>query len=212
MIILPSRGRPDQLARFFASSQPGPSGILLLDEDDKASHDAALPAGWCCVIGPRRGNIEWCNEAFKLFPHEPWYACLGDDMECGPPGWDERLARAAGAWGLAYADDGINGEKHPAVPFLGGELVRAVGWIAPPGMRHGLFYDNLWSDIATALGTRSYHPDLKTLHRHWSTPGGQPFDATARERPIHNDGAVYRAFHDTGAFAQLIERIKGMQA
>ena len=207
MIIIPSRGRPHSLARFFASSKPTERGVVLLDEDDSGQYQQhlALPPNWEVLIGPRAGYTELVNRAFRRYPDEPWYANLGDDCLCSPPGWDTRLAALAGSDGVAYGNDMINGQRACCFPFLGGDLARRIGWLAYPAFSH-LYSDTVWREIGTSLGVLRYCPDIVTEHLHWTT-GKQPYDQTARERRTAGDRETYEHLV-AGGFAEILARCK----
>lgn len=153
-----------------------------------------MPNGWSALIGPRAGYVALLNRAFACFPNEPWYACWGDDVLCRPAGWDTYLAKSADSDRIAFGDDCINGERTCCLPFIGGDLVRKVGWLAYPKLNH-LYCDTVWHAIGQALGVLSYHPEIITEHCHWST-GKQPYDLTAQERNIAGDREAYAGFLD----------------
>ena len=193
MIVIPSRGRPDSLQRFFDESEPQEIGVIVLDDDDAHRYvNLTLPNGWSCLVGPRASYVELMNRAFCLFPNEPWYAYGGDDVLARPVGWDTFLAQAAGADGLAYGDDGINGEKACCLPFIGGDLVRRAGWLACPMFGH-LYSDTVWGEISRSLGVRRYFPEIITEHLHWSV-GKQLYDNTAKERRTAGDHQAFAVF------------------
>lgn len=193
MIVLPSRGRPESLRQFFEGSQPRERGVVMLDQDDAKQYEAVtLPENWSLLIGPRIGYVAMLNQAFRVYSHEPWYACWGDDVRCHPIGWDRELARVAGTEHIAYGDDLINGSRMCGLPFIGGDLVRRIGWLACPTLTH-LYCDTVWGDIGRALGVLHYLPDIITEHLHWST-GKQPYDRTAQERQISGDQFAYSGF------------------
>ncbi len=205
MIIIPSRGRASSLLRFFQESQPHECGVVLLDDDDAASYQQhlSLPSNWEIIVGPRAGYTALINRAFALYPDEPWYANLGDDCLCRPLGWDTYLASIAGTDCVAYGNDLINGEAACCFPFIGGELVRSIGWLAYPLFGH-LYSDTVWREIARALGGLRYCPNIVTEHLHWST-GKLPYDQTARERRTEGDREIYARLVATN-FKEILER------
>jgi hypothetical protein len=165
--------------------------VVLLD-DDAGDVGVTLPTNWAAVIGPRAGYVAKLNLAFAMFPNEPWYACWGDDILCRPDGWDTYLAQAAGSDSIAYGDDGINADRACCLPFIGGDLVRKVGWLACPYLQH-LYCDTVWRDIGRALEILQYFPEIATEHQHWSV-GKQEYDRTAQERQCSGDQAAYHGF------------------
>ncbi len=193
MIVLPSRGRPESLKAFLDGSQPSVRGVVMLDHDDAGKYAGLIvPDNWTVLIGPRLSYVSLLNLAFRIYPNEPFYAYGGDDFRCHPHGWDVHLAAVAGSDGIAYGDDLINGEKTCCIPFIGGDLVRQVGWLGYPGLSH-LYCDTIWRDLGRSLGRLRYCPEIVTEHLHWST-GKQPYDQTAQERKTDGDQAVYSDF------------------
>lgn len=184
MIFLPSRGRPKLLERFFRESRPRLPGLVLLDEDDAASYDAvALPPHWRKFVRPRAPLVEIFNRAWSALPMEPWYGMLGDDIVCGPDYWDVDLAGAAIPDRVAWGDDGINGLKLGTFFFVGGELVRRIGWLQHPALGH-LYADAVWNRIAIGAGIATYNAGIRTTHLRVQ-------DATYRERCKNGDPEAF---------------------
>lgn len=206
MILLPSRGRPDSLKRFFEESKPQVKGLLLLDEDDWAKYtDVDLPPKWDLFIGPNLRYQKKMNAAYERYPAERWYAWIGDDFVCPTPNWDLILRDEALAGHVAYGDDTINGPRNACAPFLPGWLVRAAGWICCPAFTH-LYVDQIWWEIGRDLGISKYRPDVVTKAFHWSQ-GNQEFDETARGRGTDNDHQAYGQFKEDG-YSDLLSRCK----
>lgn len=205
MHILPSRGRPKDLTRFFALSDPQESGILLLDDDDAHNYvDVPIPSHWQTIVGPRDSIVNLANRTFERFPDEDWYSFLADDLICGPQGWDSTLARLCGKDRLSWANDLINGPDNCCFPFIGGDLVRKMGWMFHPGFGH-LYVDTIWHHLQRDLNFGVYAPDITMEHLHWST-GKHARDQTAAERRIHGDSERYASLMHDG-YQALKERL-----
>lgn len=155
-------------------------GRVLIDEDDRGTYAGMqLPRNWDWMIGERAGLVEIQNRAWRSFPDEPWYAVCGDDLRFTPPGWDSILSTAAGRHHVAWADDGVKRDRLCTAYFVGGDLVRAMGWLAHPAFGH-LYADTVWWEIATRGGLARYQPQVKM--RHIRLP-----DRTFAERRIAGD-------------------------
>ena len=186
-------------------SKPTEPGVLFLDEDDAHNYKGIkIPSNWITVVGERKPIVQIFNDGFRLFPEEPWYACVADDLICGPEGWDTELAKTCGRDKIAWGQDGINGHTNCCVGFIGGDLTRKIGWTMYPGLNH-LYADNIWFNIQERLKIGVFRPSIYTEHQHWST-GKQPYDQTARERKIENDQATYEVF-----MSHFDEFIEGLQ-
>ena len=207
MIFLGSRGRPASLQRVFDSNPTHP-GIVMLDEDDAHNYaKVRIPPNWTIEVEQRTPLVPRINKVVARFPDLEWYGFGCDDIICSP-GWDVELAKEAGRYNVAWGDDLINGVKLSAVPFVGGDLVRAAGWFYPPVFKH-LYGDYVWYLVSQALGNGVYRPDVITEHLHWST-GKQPYDQTARERPVAHDHAVWPKF-EKNELPVIIDRLKRLR-
>lgn len=198
MILLPSRGRPQLLARFFEKSRPSLPGRVLVDDDDKSYAGMPLPRGWSWLIGPRAPLVKIFNRAWESMPGEAWYGMVGDDVVCSP-GWDVALAAAAVPNRVAWGDDGINGSTLGTTFFVGGDLARAMGWLQHPALGH-LYADTVWNRIATGAGLGVYRADIATTHMRIQ-------DATYRERSKAGDPEAFARIQEQ-EMAGLIDRAR----
>ena len=196
MFSLPSRGRPHNLRRFldaYEATYATAPMWLRLDDDDPAlgAYDAiTLPDNWLKTVGPRHPNR--CNgcvaEMYRLFPDEPVYGLMADDLIPRTEAWDARLIEAAGSSRLAYADDGKWGQELATHPVIGGDLVRAIGWLVLPTVLHS-FVDTALFAIAHRAGRLAYCPDVKLEHMH-------PLANDNHGKPKAEMDETYR-FHET---------------
>ena len=182
MILLPSRGRPGNLERFARECRAfdvRQRFTILLDDDDAKNYlSVKLPENCEIEIRGRKSNGERFQDYFERHPNEPYYAFFADDVIPHTREWDTKLAVAAGAINVAWPRDGI--ADQPTIVFIGGDLVRTVGWLCPPGLKH-LWLDTLWGEIGKALGVTHFCRDIEMEHCHY-TNGKAPYDATYRER------------------------------
>ena len=175
MWLLPSRRRPANLARFFdaykATGATTP-GMVIIDQEDLVEHYAdyraiGLPVGWHldATVGKTQG--EKIAEVWHRVQHCAWLGLIGDDCEPRTPALGPAAARAA--WTLANivsCDDGWQAPKRLGNCWvMGGELVRAVGYIFPPGLQH-LCVDDVWETIGREAGCWTCRMDVLVAHRH----------------------------------------------
>lgn len=177
MFFLPSRNRPERLQQALdkiikaGASNPG---LIVIDGEDEAKYaNLRLPDGWSLKFLPHdMGGVarvwNWCIDNH---PDLPWYGMITDDLHVQTEGWDTKLIEAAGARGIASADDKwqaranvSEGRLHGAVVF-GGDLIRTVGYWAPRGMIHN-FVDDLWEQIGRSFGCWRSCMDVVTEHMH----------------------------------------------
>ena len=185
MHILPTRGRPQILQRYFDEGKPAESGVVIIDSDQcRMYQDVTIPDHWdVLLVQPMQGFVAKVNLGFKYAPDEPWYSFEGDDCIGRPSGWDTKLGERAAQGYITYGDDLFN---HKVThPYICGHFCRDLGWVAHPAFKH-LYVDLVWERIGEALGCLEYYPDVITEAHHFAN-GKLPMDQTARERMQHHD-------------------------
>ena len=182
MFILPSRGRPQNVARLiehYRYTDATAPVCLYLDSDDKSLgeyQELDLPQFWAILVHDRAPyNPVWHinNNHFNDFPDEPWYGHINDDMVPRTYHWDQILIDTAGGDYIAYGDDMLQGKRMCTFPVIGGDLVRRFGRL----MFDGLNIDSAWMLLGYKYGLLRYRPDVRLEHMHW-TVGKAPFDST----------------------------------
>lgn len=198
MFVVPSRSRPHNIARLIAAwraTAAASPALVCVDADDPmlAAYRALhLPEDWTLRVGAREGLSALYNAALAARPGCAWYGVFADDVVPETELWDRVLIGAAGAHGLAWGDDGINGRAHATHFVVGGDLVRALGFLALPGLER-LYIDTAWHEIARRRGITCYRPDVIVRHHHFSN-GLAPFDATYRKCAKDADRRVFQAW------------------
>lgn len=209
MLLLPTMGRP-ALAQRFIDAYRATGGTLpvwmVLDEVDAHNYAGlSLPGNWTrftVVAATKPGDI--LNTFFAASPNEPYYAAMADDVIPETQGWDVKLRDACLPDRVAWGHDGL--ENMGSHPFIGGDLLRKLGWWAAPGLKRSCI-DGVWNIIATALGRGVYLPEVRTLHYHHSNQKAE-FDATyAARTDSPDDVKIFRAFLKDG-LADAIERAR----
>src|SRR5581483_5622720 len=200
MWVLPTYGRPercqaalDSIAACGGSSR----GIVVIDGDSSEGYwQLRLPENWHSELLPTNvGVCEALNTIFRAYPNEPWYGFISDDSIVRTRGFEAPLVTAAGRTGFANSADGWQAHKrmHGAVVF-GGDLLRALGWWAPPGLRHS-FVDDAWEFLGHALGNWARVPQVLIEHHH--------FGNNKAERDATYDAAYASAKEDQATFYRL---------
>jgi hypothetical protein len=219
--LLPSVGRPqaaqdvlDACAEMGMTQQ----GFLYADGDDYTG--VKLPANWMLIQRDENHGIgPAMNDIFAGFPFASHYGWLADDTEPRTPGFDELLTTAAGGYGLAYANDGgyrstpefaeavEKGDELTSGLVWAGDLVRAAGWWALPGLRQA-YVDVVWCELIAALGLARYAPWVVVEHMQWRIGKRErdAWDAIAEspQTPVWAaDAAVYETWVADGKDATL---------
>ena len=170
MWILSSLGRPDRIRKVVESYVWGDESLVLLTlwQDDPRLQEyleQMWPRSWSIEIVPMRGNGPTYNEILRRYPNEPHYGFLADDAILDVMGMLRKLEQDAGGWNVAYANDQYHQDRICTMPCIGGDLVRAVGYLSPPDFMH-MGIDCVWHEIGRTLGVLRYHAELTYTHAH----------------------------------------------
>lgn len=201
-ILLPTRGRPDNVERLLKSiettAMQRPEVVIYVDEDESSpSVGRELDYFLRLVVGPRRTLTECWNECFK--------ACSGDivmfaadDLVFRTKNWDAMVAEAfekcEDKMLFVYGDDGHWGKDFGTHGFLSRKWVETIGYVLPPYFVSD--YGDTWiNDIAETIGRRQYLPFV-TEHMHFLWKKA-PMDKTYQDRlDRHKEANVDQLYRD----------------
>jgi len=170
MWLLPSRGRPGNLARFFdAFRRTGGStpGVVLIGHGDQAAYaQIELPLGWHYALCSRDSQAEKIAQWWDQLRDCAWLGLIGDDCVPMTPGWDRGLIQALDGANIVSCNDGWQAPNRLGNCWvMAGELVRAVGYIFPPGLQH-LYVDDVWEEIGRGAQCWTCLMEVLVDHRH----------------------------------------------
>lgn len=210
VVLVPSRGRPGNIARLVEACNKTCRAQTLIafgfDDDDPAYADNLKAAAGCFTSIRHRMSLgPWTNELAGLHMDAAHLASIGDDMVPVTDGWDERLIGACEQMGggMAYPNDRRRADIPEAI-VMDTAIVKALGWMCLPALAHW-YVDNVWSDLGRAAGCLRYLPDVVVEHRHPNVRGGDPSDATYHEASPRyaTDMAAYQRWRLTGMRADV---------
>jgi len=193
MIIIPTRGRPDNIRRFvvaYKKTLATEPFTLLLDNNDEKKEDyyphlEGLDA-WCVLDDTNNGIAGRMNDFFEKNPDKEYYAIIGDDVVPETTEWDQRMKEACLPDKICWAHDGIQNGGLPTHPFIGGDLVRSLGWIAHPKLKH-MYVDNVWRDITVQEKNGVYLDDVRLIHHHYVNNKAEMDDVYSKSLDYMND-------------------------
>lgn len=206
-VVIPSRNRPDRVKTLLwqiggTTRGPAPAVFVVVDTDDPTlpEYMPLTDAGAVVLATPSSGHAAAINFGAMIAVAEGFthVAKLDDDHWPRSNGWDESLVAALGGRpGIAYGDDGLQGEYLPTAPVISADIIDALGWMCPPVLTH-LYVDNFWLGLGQELGCLTYVPSVSVEHRH-------PMLKDKRW-PDTADYARVRSFndHDRDAFAAYL--------
>lgn len=133
---------------------------------------------------------------------------MGDDHRVRTPGWDYALAKAAGPWGVAYGDDGIQHEALPTATVMSADIVRVLGKMGPPTLYH-MYIDNYWEALGRGLGHLVYMPNILIEHLHPSAglaEMDESYERTNAPEQYERDSAAWELYR-RGQLLDDIEQV-----
>lgn len=214
MIILPTIYRPESLKKFTrAYHNTGASlpVLVVFENSNLCNYDIRdLPETFTCFVvsdGTRIGDI--FNEVLKVLPDEDFYGIIADDVTPDTYRWDILLREACMPDKIVWGYDGGLDETLPRHPFIGGDLARRLGFLACPGLKHW-FVDNAWRDIATGLGCGEYRPEIRMVHRHYTTGTAQRDRTYLNQPDPRADEITYHMWLEQD-FPALVNRMRPKQ-
>ena len=181
VVVVPSRGRPGVIADMAASfDETCRADTLMLVVVDAGSADLDDYRAAVNLAGPRVAlqvvpggtMVKALNEAAVPLansdPAPTAIGFMGDDHRPRTPGWDKAYLDALagmGGVGIVYGNDLIQFEFVPTQCAMTSNIVRALGWMSPPTLRH-MYVDTIWRDIGRKADCLKYLPDVIVEHMH----------------------------------------------
>lgn len=191
VLLLPTRGRPDNIVRMLQSlhesSHVMPEVIARIDDDDeeiKSALDQLIAAGEKISyrIGPRITLTEYWNE-ISGFSSAEIVMFAADDIVFKTKGWDSLIRETFDTHPdkmiFVHGDDGHWGGRFGTHGFLHRKWIDALGYVLPPYFSSD--YGDTWiNDVANMLGRRVFLP-IVIEHMHFLF-GKAQMDATYADR------------------------------
>lgn len=223
-VVVPTRGRPQNAARlqqaFAETDSLNAVPVFVLDADDPElpGYFARAGVGEIGHITVHEGAggsgmVAALNYAARVLADEyDALGFMGDDHLPRTAGWDAHVLGALNSPGPAvvYGDDLLQGEKLPTAAFMPSRLVRALGFMAPPVLRH-LYADNFWLELGGRLGTLRYLPGVVIEHVHPAAGKAAMDERYAAVNAPDADAADRRAwldFRDGVGFAGAVRSVR----
>lgn len=128
---------------------------------------------------------------------------LDDDHWPQTHSWDALYLDALeqlGGTGVVYGNDLFQRDLLPTAPGISADIVRELGWYAPPELQHW-YCDNFWLELGKRSGRLAYLPDVIIEHRNVQA-GKAPDDATYQAGGLNAD----RIAADEKVWQKMIER------
>ena len=143
-VIVPTRGRPENMARLaasFVSTNASVDLYAVIDNDDPKWDEYAKNDDYKCLPSENKtgGCAHALNDAARLlldysrFPLYDLYIFMGDDHLPRSLDWDKAFEKALlGKTGIAYGDDLLQGQNLPTAFAMTRDIVDELRGITFP--------------------------------------------------------------------------------
>lgn len=196
-LFVPSRGRPQNMARLWESMRRTCTArtVLLagLDADDPQLADYPSGPGYVVQDGLRYVTA-WVNHlALMTLGGFSAVGTVGDDNTCSSDGWDTAVLRALERQPFAFANDLYPTREPGSLSchiFMRTDVVETLGYMGPPEISH-MYVDVAWYAWCTACG-HEFLRDVLIPHHHYTL--GAAHDETYA-RSFARTGTDLAAWH-----------------
>lgn len=202
--LLPTRGRIDNLRRFCNTAREmgtNTPGWVIVDKDDWEANLFAykevknlLPLGWDFVTVEPQGYGGALRQIWARVKDMKWVGLVSDDLVPSSMNWDKTLVSSLSGWNFVSAMNGFQDQRMHGATAWSGDLLRAIGWLFPPDLKH-VFHDDVWETIGRDTGAWRIMPGVMTKHLHeayLTGHRGPTMDPTSAL--FRHDKAVYEAW------------------
>jgi len=221
LCIVPTRGRPGgarELITAFRGTHARAHLVFAVDDDDPALPEYRridCPDGIWFRCGPQKTLSGWTNLlAGRYAGSYRALMSLGDDHRPRTDRWDAKLLAAlakTGGTGIAYGDDLIQGRQLPTAAVVSSDIVRSLGWMCLPSLRH-YYVDDTWKLLGASAGCLHWCPDVIVEHVHPIATGATP-DATyldAQNASYMADRAAFRDWRHSETGQAAIDTVRAL--
>ena len=167
-IMVPTKGRPSRLKELYNSWLQHTEGhsefVVGIDAEEKELYEWVKDTKIIVIDTPSEDYVKKANFMAERMTDYDYLYLLGDDFVINSR-FESVFLDYAEENCVLYGDDGLVGNRMSTACFIDNNIVRAIGYIAPPTLVH-YFADNVWSDWGKALGTFKYIPGIKVTHNH----------------------------------------------
>lgn len=210
MWILPTRSRPANLKRAMENYPDAPVCVVWTagDPDLPEMEAMPLPKMWQVFIAEENSTVpSLLNQVFEAHPEEDYYGFIGDDVIPPKEPWWDELGDCAYPSFFAFPKDEYHGGANAPHFAVGGDLVRATGWLAAPWYDHN-FIDTTWYVLAQELKARRYLPDLAFKHIHPILGGEDDKIYQRGRRHYEEDKLKFEVWNKPATVKALAEKIR----
>lgn len=167
--MVPTRSRPDRLKILYESFLVHDEGnsdfVVGIDSDEKEFYSWVFETPTIKVIEtPHVDYVEKANFMAERMKDYEYLYLLADDFVINSK-WESIFLEEAMPNCVFYGRDSVCNSKLPTAVFIDNNIVKKIGYIAPPTLVH-YFADNIWRDWGMAMNTYKYFDHVNVQHLH----------------------------------------------
>lgn len=220
LVIVPSRGRPGNIARLWQAWQDtgATADLLVVVDGDPDNMDAYRATGAPIFVQDTNLGLVGTLNRHGVANAGRYDAIgfMGDD-HCPrrPVAWSDRICSILADLapvGIAYGDDLDHRRDLPTAVFMTAPIIATLGYMAPPTLWH-LYCDTYWRKLGNRLGRLRRLDDVVIEHMHYK-PGKAPRDAGYRRvnspAQYAADLAAWRGHIDSGRMRSDVRKLRAL--
>ena len=170
LAMIPTRNRPNNAVRAFEQLKKvsSESDFLIIINEDQSDIYPEIEGVMREVVPSHYWDIAKDNHiVHKYWDSYSTITAIDDDCMVTTQGWDALLAAPIKkrGYGISYGNDTIQGENLPTKVMISSNIVKALGFFAPPVLKH-LYADNFWKELGVNLNALDYFPEVMMEHWH----------------------------------------------
>lgn len=221
-VLVPSRGRPENIARLMDAwdiTRATARLCIFVDEDDTTIDGyidlfgGLVDDRMTLTIGDRK-RLGGTLNAYAPALADMYFATafMGDDHLPLTEGWDRIILAELHCLGtgIVYGNDLIQGENLPTAVFMTSDIVRTLGYMVPPTLTH-MFLDNAWKEWGQSINRLSYLPYVWIEHIHpLVEKAAQDAGYDEANAYMHPDSIAYEKYKTDGSFDADVAKLKAL--
>jgi hypothetical protein len=219
--LLPTKGRIKELKRFLNAAREmgtGTPGMILVNQSEMDADPSYYHAierfmldDWSLLPVKAESYGDAIRAVWPRIRDKAWVGLLADDLIPATSTWDKALIARLHGWNFVSSNDGWQAphRMHGAVVFSG-DLLRAVGWLFPPKLRH-VFHDDIWEGIGRDTGCWHQAMDVMVKHLHESLSGIKGPTVDPQSELWKHDQAVFTDWIKSDSL-RAVEAVRELQA
>lgn len=198
LIIMCSKSRPDRAAKAWAAIKENAveSDFLMVISKDEENLYPEIDGVMKEIVPTGCYSNQKIQIVYPKYQDKySVFFAIDDDCVVKTPEFDKILTEPLDkiGYGIAYGNDGMQGEKLPTKPVMTTNICKILGYPNPPDLLH-LYSDNFYKRLGELLNSLHYFPDVIMDHEHYLN-GKAEMDSTYKET---NHPALFE--HDKRVF------------